>query len=79
MYGLFHVRNTKVVDLRIQIKFSGVCVGGGGGGDAASSQGWSHKFYHCKNQYLRKPMGVLVPLYPPSGSAHGIQVHVRIV
>ena len=29
MYGLFHVRNTKVVDLRIQIKFSGVWRGGG--------------------------------------------------
>ena len=58
MYGFFPVHNIKVRDKRIQKSFSG-------GGDAFLDQGRSHKFYHCKNQYLGKSMGGLVPRHPP--------------
>ena len=37
-------------------------------GGLASDKGWSHKFYHCSNQYFGKSRGDWTP-YPPSGSA----------
>ena len=41
-------------------------------GGPHSDQGWSNKFYHCKNPYFGKSWGgdrTGTP-YPPSGSAH---------
>ena len=37
-------------------------------GGTPSDQGWSNKFYHCKNQYFGKSRGdrtPYTPLYPP--------------
>ena len=49
-------------------------------GGPPSDQGWSNKFYHCKNPYLGKSrVGGTGPPIPPSGSAHECNCDTIIV